>query len=310
LENVLQTFDSIGTDENLSGASLGLTAGTYYVKVYARKDCGHSYSNTPYTMIPQFTPSAQWEIEYNAMAKTGNDEQGGSTQMYSGTPAYGTINKSSDVDFFKFSVKDGGYVELQFSHPNVYSSENCWRVELVNAKTEAVCAIDSKGTKTSMSTPKIGISAGTYYIKVTKGSEHNSADYTIKANFKKAKNWEKEYSDSTKKNNNSMGTANVISAKKAVNGCLSDANDMDFYKVKIGSTKNVAIKLSHKYIATKRSYWTVTVYNSKLKQVCTFKSRGIDKNAVKRVNLKKGTYFVKVSCGKKWRKDNYKLTVG
>lgn len=309
MEEELQTFDSVGTDENLKGPSLGLTAGTYYVKVYSRKECGHAYSDKPYTMVPSFVPSNNWEIEYNASTKSGNDNQGGATQMTTGKKMYGTIRNSNDVDYYKFTVKKSGYVQLKFNHPNVYLADNCWRVELINSKTQAICSIDSPGTKKSMSTPKIGVSAGTYYIKVTDGAKCDTSDYSVSVTYKKSSAWEQEYSDKTKKNNNSMPTANSLSLKKTIYGSISDQNDVDFYKINVKSAKRVSFKFSHDYVAKRSKYWSVSVYNSKLKQVYTFTSRGVDKSLTRKISLKKGTYFVQISRGTVWRKDPYKLKV-
>lgn len=313
METVLQEFDSKGTDEVLTGASLGVTRGTYYVRVYARKECGHSYSDKPYGLNVKFQESSTWEIEYNSDAKGGNDSQGKATPMKLKKNYYGTICDSKDVDFFKVVVPGNGYLTLTFSHPNIYKAENYWTVQLVNSKTEAFYELTSAGTKKKTTSTQIGVSKGTYYVKVTGGSGWNSrwdsSDYTVYVKYTKSSSWEQEYGDKTKHNNNTMSYANTIKAGKKIKGTLSQASDVDFYKVKISSTRTVNINFAHEYMPKKSKYWTITIYNSKTKEVMSFTSRGIDKSLSKKIRLKKGTYFIKISQGTKWNKKPYTLKI-
>lgn len=309
LETVLQTFDSIGTDENLIGPSLGLSPGTYYIKVWSRKDCGHEYSDKPYTLTPKFVKSKNWEVEYNSKTKVRNDLQGGAKKISLGKKENGTISASNDKDFYKIDVKEDGCITLKFTHKNVYDDEVCWDIELVNAKTKTICSISSKGTKKTVDTPQIGVTKGIYYIKVESGRKCYTADYSITAKFVKTNNWEKEYTDKGSKTNDSMSSANKISMNKKVQGTISNDNDVDYYKVKVPYSKRVNVCFAHDYKAVKTKYWKVQVYNSKLKEVLVFESRGIDKNMSRSAELKKGTYFVKVSRANKLRTKPYSLTI-
>lgn len=309
LETVIQTFNSVGTDTNLSGPSLGLSSGTYYIKVWSRKSCSHSYSSEPYTLTPKFTPSNSWEVEYNAKKKSGNSVQGSASSAKVGKKAYGTLGSSNDVDFYKIKVNKNGYITLNFKHQNVYKSEVCWKVALVNSKTSEICSIESKGTQKSVTTSKIGVTKGTYYIKVSAGSSFDTADYTITPKFVSTNNWEKEYTNSGARTNNSMSSANKISLNKKVGGTISSDSDVDFYTFKLSSAKNVKVQLTHSYKARKAKYWKVQIFNSKLKEVGSFTSKGVDRSTTKALVLKKGTYFVKISKADKLNTEPYGLKI-
>lgn len=309
LETVIQTFDSVGTDTNLSGPSLGLSSGTYYIKVWSRKSCSHSYSSEPYTLTPKFTPSTSWEIEYNAKKKSGNSMQGSASPAKVGKKAYGTLGSSTDVDFYKIKVNKNGYITLNFKHANVYKSEICWKVALVNSKTSEICSIESKGTQKSVTTSKIGVTKGTYYIKVEAGNSFDTADYTVTPKFVSTNNWEKEYTNSGARTNNSMSSANPISFNKKIGGTISNDSDVDFYTFKLSSTRNVKIQMTHSYKAVRKKYWKVQVFNSKLKEVGSFTSKGVDRSMAKTLTLKKGTYFVKISKANKLSTLDYGLTI-
>ncbi len=313
LQTVLQTIESKGVDTNLTGYSLGVSKGTYYIKVWARKDCGDSYSDAFYQLTPKFKKSSSWEIEYNSTTKTSNNEQVGAKSTSVNKKAYGTICDSNDIDYFKVKVKKNGYISLNITHKNVLDSEVCWRAELVNARTEIICSVDSKGTQKSVSTPKIGVTPGTYYIKITPSNNYskhfNTADYAVKLNFKASNAWEKEYNNKTSKSNNSMTNANKLTMNKYITGTLSSKDDIDYYNIKLKKKKTVKLIFNHKYKPKKNSYWLVTVYNSKLEQVSTFKIKGCNSQTVKKLKLKKGSYYIKVSCGAKYSKMEYKLKV-
>lgn len=311
LSTVLQTFNSKGVDEAITAPSMGLSSGTYYIRVYARKECSHKYSDKPYRLQARFSPSSTWEVEYNASSKSSNDKQGSATAMSSNKTYYGTLGTSSDVDFFKVKVPKSGALTLSFKHPNIYDKQNYWKVQLVNSKTEVFYEITSPGTKVSLTSAQIGVSSGTYYVKITNGgyNKWNSADYELKVKYTAGSNWEKEYTDSKKVSNNSMASANSITAGKAVKGTISTKNDVDYFKVKVKSTKTVTINFSHAKLSKKSKMWKITVYNSKTKQMYSFSSRGLDKSLTKKVKLPKGTYYVKISGSTGWDKTPYTLKV-
>ena len=160
-----------------------------------------------------------------------------------------------------------------------------------------------------MDTPQIGVTKGIYYIKVKSGRKCYTADYSITAKFVKTNNWEKEYTDKGSKTNDSMSSANKISMNKKVQGTISNDNDVDYYKVKVPYSKRVNVCFAHDYKAVKTKYWKVQVYNSKLKEVLVFESRGTNKNMSRSAELKKGTYFVKISRANKLRTKPYSLTI-
>ena len=235
--------------------------------------------------------------------------QGSASTAKIGKKAYGTLGSSNDVDFYKIKVNKNGYITLNFRHANVYKSEVCWKVALVNAKTSEICSIESKGTQKSVTTAKIGVTKGTYYIKVTAGNSFDTADYTIIPKFVRTNNWEKECTNSGARPNNSMNTANKISFNKKMSGTISSDTDVDFYTFKLSSARNVKIQFTHSYKASKAKQWNIQVYNSKLKEVGYFASRGVDKSTTKTLALKKGTYFVKISKARKLNKNPYGLKI-
>ena len=307
METVLQTIDITGVATSVNSASLGLSAGKYYIRVWARKDCGHKYSAVDYKLKPTFTTADNWEVEYNATSKKSNDEQVAAKAITANKKYYGTTIDSRDVDFFKIKIKSKGYVILNIKHKNVLDADTCWNMQLVDDQTNVIASVDSLGTKKSTSTPKIGLNPGTYYIKVSAGRNYNVADYGITVKYTKASNWESEFRG--KKNNNELITANPIKYGKAVNATLATEDDVDCFSVKIPSARRAKVAIKHKYVATQDSFYVVTVYNSKLNEMATITSKGVNSTASKSINFKKGTYYIKVQKGSTYKSSDYSVIV-
>ena len=305
LSTILQTIQSTGTDEKLIGDSLGLSKGTYYIKVMSSNGCHESYSDSTYSLTPKFKTANNWEVEYNSNSKRTNNEQNGASNTFVNKVTYGSIGTEKDVDFYKVTVPGNGYITLNFKHKNVLTSEVCWYASLVNAKTETICCVASKGTRKSITTPAIGVTAGTYYVKITSGDDYfDSKAYSFTIKYTPSNSWEKEYNFKTGKFNDKIVNANNIKYKKKISGTISEQHDVDFYKIKLKSKKSVKIVFSHKYMPKKQAYWKIYVYDSKLHRIASFRSKGVDDTRYKVLSLKKGTYFIKVTGND----DNYKTT--
>ena len=311
LETVLQTFNSTGTDASLTGASLGLTKGTYYVKVYARKDCGHKFSDKPYSMTVQFKRSNKWEIEYDSAKKKGNDSQGTATAMKSNQFSYGTVSSDKDVDFFKLKVTKNGYLMMNFRHPNIYEKDVYWNVQLMNNKVEKMYEINSTGIKKSSFSAKIGVTPGTYFVRVASGGSgrFSDRDYRVKLTFTKSSAWEKEYTSKTNKYNNIMSNANKLKFGKTITGSISTENDVDYYRFTTSMARQLSINFAHQYRAKRQKYWKISLVNSNLKTIMTFTSKGFNSSLTKRVYIGKGTYFLKVEKSDKWLTNPYTVTL-
>ena len=307
LSTILQTFRSTGTDEKLIGDSLGLSSGTYYIKVVSDDSCSDklTYSEATYSLTPKFKATNNWEIEYNSKSKRTNDEQNGASNAFVNKTTYGSIGSDDDVDFYKVTIPGNGYITLNFKHKNALTSDICWYASLVNAKTDGICNVASKGTRKSITTPAIGVTAGTYYIKITSGDDYyNTMAYNFTVKYTPSNSWEKEYNFKSGKFNDKIANANTIKYKKTITGTISEKYDVDYYKIKLKSKKSVKVVFSHKYMPKKQSYWKIYVYDSRLHRIASFRSKGVDDTTYRVLRLKKGTYFIKVTGND----DNYKTT--
>lgn len=162
-------------DGSYTFSSLGLPAGTYFVKVYGYNSaCGRQYSITP-----KCSYVSNWETEFN-------DEYTSADPLSMGTTRYGVNPTSSDDDWYKFTLNSPASVSVAFTHTKA-SADGDWGVylykyngggEYAQLAYEDVCVSDGNYTF-----PTQGLSAGTYFVKVYGYNSACGRQYGVTVNY-------------------------------------------------------------------------------------------------------------------------------
>lgn len=162
-------------DGSYTFSSLGLPAGTYFVKVYGYNSaCGRQYSITP-----KCSYVSKWETEFN-------DEYTSADPLSMGTTRYGVNPTSSDDDWYKFTLNSPASVSVAFTHTKA-SADGDWGVylykyngggEYAQLAYEDVCVSDGNYTF-----PTQGLSAGTYFVKVSGCNSACGRQYGVTVNY-------------------------------------------------------------------------------------------------------------------------------
>lgn len=162
-------------DGSYTFSSLGLPAGTYFVKVYGYNSaCGWQYSITP-----KCSYVSNWETEFN-------DEYTSADPLSMGTTRYGVNPTSSDDDWYKFTLNSPASVSVAFTHTKA-SADGDWGVylykyngggEYAQLAYEDVCVSDGNYTF-----PTQGLSAGTYFVKVSGCNSACGRQYGVTVNY-------------------------------------------------------------------------------------------------------------------------------
>lgn len=162
-------------DGSYTFSSLGLPAGTYFVKVYGYNSaCGRQYSITP-----KCSYVSNWETEFN-------DEYTSADPLSMGTTRYGVNPTSSDDDWYKFTLNSPASVSVAFTHTKA-SADGDWGVylykyngggEYAQLAYEDVCVSDGNYTF-----PTQGLSAGTYFVKVSGCNSACGRQYGVTVNY-------------------------------------------------------------------------------------------------------------------------------
>ncbi len=176
----ISILDSNGTQLQSNGVGIsdsidsfiGLAAGTYYVKI---EKGSYTPSDGSYDLTINYTSSFSVEIEPN-------EKSSQATQVKSGVSYKGLISASSDQDWYTFTLSDSFKVDYQFTHASIngYSWKTYWKISILDSNGTQLQA-NGVGNSDSIDS-FIGLAAGTYYVKIEKGSYTSDAIYNLTIN--------------------------------------------------------------------------------------------------------------------------------
>ena len=174
---------------------IGLPAGTYYVKI---ADSNY-HSNTTYSFNLNYTSSSLYEKEKN-------EERAKATAITPDKTYKGSIATSSDVDWYKFTLKNSQKVSMVFSHGIIESASSYWYISLYDGSGNKLLNTSVAGNDTKKVCFVTDLSAGTYYVEVSDYSYHSDKTYQLTVNgnigwSKDSKGWKYKNTDGSREIN-------------------------------------------------------------------------------------------------------------
>lgn len=284
---------SAGTDTTTQVPSMGVAAGTYYIRIRAEESQLISYKITA-----KFTETSLWEKEYNDTYSTASAIATGKT--YSGSSS-----NYSDVDYYSFKITKAGLVSITFTHQNYMNSSRYYKIKIVNSKGTEFAEFESNGTDTKKSLSNLGLPAGTYYA-VVDGDYNTPADvYKLNIGYKASTACETEYNDTTT-------TADTLKLGVKYTGATiqGDKDDKDYYKFSLSEPGYISLSFTHANYNSSNSYFSVMLYDSRVNELCEITSKGTDKTkSITALGLPKGTYYVLIDSSYYGDNKSYGLQV-
>ena len=284
-------------NENLTTPNMGVSAGTYYIKVID----GNKLWNgelVDANVTVNYTAANNWETENNGKAEKANEIQ-------TGVPRYGTSIVTGDWDWYKFTVEEDGYVSLDFKHEVVATNDTRWQLEFYMADASTVYSNNSDvywsiAGNADFTTPNMGIAAGTYYVKVVGGRRSywgtEPVDYNLTVNYTAANNWEKEYNGKAEK-------ANEIAVNTPYYGTSIVTGDWDWYKFTLEEDGYITIDFKHEVTTQTSQCWVFELYEvdatSLYGQSSSWSVKGTENFATTQIGMEAGTYYIKVIGGRR-----------
>lgn len=273
-----------------------LGAGEYYVEL---RDGGTYIINTEIEN-PLFT-----EQEFNNSFDTANIIS--KNVLYKANindSLYGMYGDSIDVDYFKFILNKPSmvYVEIPiYGHYIVElfsEDENTGNIKKLTQTYRFYNNIEN-----SEYTPKIGLPAGKYFLKIyAESSTGDYADYTFKVvtNENESGNFETEF-------NNTSESANLIDCNKEYSGNITvyytdtyeeREDDIDWYKIRLDNSGYGRLKFKIPR-ESEQDLFEVKLYNAKdLKNpINTFKTGANPTYFTDERYFSEGEYYVSVEFG-------------
>ena len=268
--------------------TFGIKAGTYYLKI-TKDNYSDNYSGIAYNLTINFTASNRWETE-------NNNSKDNADNILVNEKYQGALTTNGDVDWYKFTLTENGYFDIDFEHELIDSSSRYWNIRVYDST--GVNFVDGndayfyiKGNSNG-GTNTFGVEAGTYYIKITKDNytdNYTGTTYSLKVNYTAASNWESE-------NNNNKNNADKITVNKVFNGALSTNGDVDWYKFDVSSSCELAITFDHTVLDSSSTYWLIYLYDaSGVTELLSWGRKGnTETGTTDYVSVSSGSYYVKV----------------
>lgn len=281
--NELMSKNNTGGETEITTPKLGVPAGTYYIRI-----TGTDYESA-YKLKAAFKASSTWEQESNDSYSTAN-------AITSGQKYYGSIQKSGDADYYKIELKKSGYMKVKLTHTDLNNVNQIMSVELYNSDYADVLSMSIMGTEKSVSTSKIGLAAGTYYIVVKDNKKDFFGTYGLTVTTKEVSGWETE-------SNGTASTADSISLGKTMTGVSQTTYDYDWFKFTLSNSAYINFGLTHSKISSDDMAWYVTLMDKNGSRY-SLKSTGYiyvyggtTYTESTPVKLPEGTYYIRVQAG-------------
>lgn len=301
-QNVLYAENSAFGTVLINSGDIGAVAGDYYIEVASRV-----YSPADYTLTVKRDNNLYYEHEPNDSFETADIITPNQSIFGAVTSKHGGL----DRDFYVFELSESGVASLDFLHSAAASDERTegWNIRLLNENGVCIYETISAHEDAAISSPKIGLAQGRYYIQIDSENRYRNAEtYELLLNFEKSTLWEREI-------NNSPLTATPLLKDSAIFGTLTEAGtdyDYDYYKITLSEPKIICVALTHENNQSERDIFRFSLLDSNEQELplsdeqgniaatpaYSVTSAGNQERAEGFYSLEAGEYYIKLSSGR------------
>lgn len=283
----LSSYSYTASQTTYSHGNIGVPAGTYYIKIGRINDS----SDVNYQIKINYMESTAWETEFN-------DDYTTADSITMNTVYSGSLRSTNDIDWYKFTVSDAGYISLGFMHDLVASGT--WKASLYDASIVELSSYSYTASQTSYNHGNIGVPAGTYYIKIGRINDSSDVNYQIKINYMKSTTWETEINDD-------YTTADSITTNTAYFGSLCSVNDTDWYRFSIQTKGLYTLHFNHGQASA--GTWKLFLYDSSMSEKITCSIYEDELTYNTNINLSVGIYYIKIRRINDFSDINYSIRI-
>lgn len=299
-ETILRQRSYLQDAETRSG-EIGLDAGTYYLCVEAtvRQDADY-YITCGYEATDAYEKELN-DTPENAGALTisgRSNRVSGSLSEKDGVP---------DADYYRMELANDGVISFTFLHKDLLRPRDGWRIVLTAEDGEEIFRMNSRWNEPDVSSPQIGLSAGTYYFRVD-GEDmlFSQETYTISVTHAAGRNWETE-------NNDTPASADPLTPGVIRYGTLVNAGleyDTDYYSFTLEKTSAVTITFSHNTAIGTGEGWVIALTDESGRVLSSFSSKWETRSVNSAlINLAPGKYYIRVDTGDIFSDVKYGVTL-
>ncbi len=298
-DKIIQSMSAAGNSLNHQMRTIGLGAGTYYIKIVS--DDYHYYTGS-YSLTASAAKDKAYESEFNNELATADT-------FTIDTPITGNIHAYGDMDYYKIELLEDAAVKLNFQIDNPITTSNNahWTLRLYNDSNSLIGDYTVAGNLTSSYMNAIGLKAGTYYYQIGGyGTSYwSSVPYTITATTDTETPWELE-------NNDTLANASTLELNTPTNGIIYTKDDVDYYKFELKEAGGVSFHFDPVKISsdsTSNEYWGISICYENGNAFTAYAIRGNKlTNNFTTLGLDAGTYYIRIQDDDYYAHTQYVLT--
>ncbi len=230
----LTYFDAFWNDVTSTWGETGLKKGTYVIMV----EPGQLFLPGNFDLNLSFTPTESFEKEFNDTKETADT-------LRLNRLIYGSSGQRSgdaDIDYFKFELTADTYIDVSFTHDDDKLPQVGWVVRLLTDDNQEISSFASKYQDPTLSTGKINLRPGIYYICV-ETQVQTGMTYRIKVETGISETTEYEINDTPEK-------AEIFPENTIVSGSLSPkvmGLDKDYFRINLEKESYITINFTHAF---------------------------------------------------------------
>lgn len=248
----LYTLNSRAYDMINVSPAVGLPAGTYRIKVTPAIEAA---GGVPYSLRLSYS-DVYCETE-------DNNTENAADELALDKEIAGSLYGAEDVDYYKVTVTENGYVNVRLTHDMVSGKEktNIYHISFYDMANNLLYEAYSNGSETELNSIKIGAEKGSYLVKVEatgRAAIDSAALYTgtygLKVTATAYSYWEKE-------SNDTISLANAVTPGVTYGGDIRNIGDVDYYTYTSTGKGYLGLDFSHTVISgwETRSVYKITV---------------------------------------------------
>ena len=284
-----KTFKA-GEETNITD-DIGLDEGEYYARIRS-----YSWVADDYKLNLNFVEDEKWESEFNNDFDTADE-------ILPNTTTSGCLMSSGDKDYYKFTLENDGYINLDFISKAVGNAVTYYTMELMDSTEEhtVIYTVQIKGSDELVESGNIGLAKGTYFVRVKPNSTFKE-NYSVKLSYEESQNWEQEY-------NNTKDTANFFAMNSTKKGNLKKSPDTDYYKFEMTEDGTIFIDFERPMDGTTTTYWVVGIIDEKGTYLERYYMKGNESlTSTEGLALAKGNYYMHIQASS-FNTSDYKITL-
>lgn len=229
--------------------------------------------------------------------------ESGESELKVNTLYQDSLSSGEDENWYLFNLSAPGYIYLTFGHDLIEDDSAFWRTTFCFSDKTEITWVDHTGRTTEDSSMKIGLPAGSYYMKVIPGYRYSEKNYTFSIHYSAASDWELEF-------NNEITQANIIPVNQEIHGTLHNGEDADWYQFSREKEGFIKLHFLHDYIEDGDSYWFITLYNQDKQELTSYDIPGNKVDSwTGSVGLPAGTGYIKVITHRDYSGADYSIMV-